>query len=499
MILEALNQWSSLGFGYHIAILVFVLLTILTIYLTINLRHKNRLLNLHLRERDEAMAQLLLLHAVENELKVANESIEQQQVQIQNLRIDHVRQQEANNHLEKALELSHQRDSELTDLRSQLMAKQCQIATLSTRLDEQQHQNEEKIQLLSDAKNTLSEQFKGLAHEIFEAKERRFSEQSSQQIQGILNPFRDQLHDFKKKVDEVYVSDVRDRSSLKQELSHLRQLNIEMNREAVNLTRALKGDNKTQGNWGELVLQRVLEQSGLRAGIEYDAQGAFRDADNRLLKPDVIVHLPENKDVIIDSKVSLVAYERYCNEEDANLRQHALQQHVLAVKQHITTLSEKDYSSLVGINSLDFVLLFMPIESAFMVAFQADDSLFNHAFERRIVVVAPTTLLATLRTIENIWRYERQNNNAQVIAERAGAIYDKLRGFVDDMEKLGLQLATVESTYAAAMTKLTQGRGNLISQANRFVELGVKVRKPLSKTILEKSELAATLDGELDL
>ncbi|MBW2186571.1 MAG: DNA recombination protein RmuC [Deltaproteobacteria bacterium] len=445
------------------------------------------------------MAQLLLLHAVENELKVANESIEQQQVQIQNLRIDHVRQQEANNHLEKALELSHQRDSELTDLRSQLMAKQCQIATLSTRLDEQQHQNEEKIQLLSDAKNTLSEQFKGLAHEIFEAKERRFSEQSSQQIQGILNPFRDQLHDFKKKVDEVYVSDVRDRSSLKQELSHLRQLNIEMNREAVNLTRALKGDNKTQGNWGELVLQRVLEQSGLRAGIEYDAQGAFRDADNRLLKPDVIVHLPENKDVIIDSKVSLVAYERYCNEEDANLRQHALQQHVLAVKQHITTLSEKDYSSLVGINSLDFVLLFMPIESAFMVAFQADDSLFNHAFERRIVVVAPTTLLATLRTIENIWRYERQNNNAQVIAERAGAIYDKLRGFVDDMEKLGLQLATVESTYAAAMTKLTQGRGNLISQANRFVELGVKVRKPLSKTILEKSELAATLDGELDL
>lgn len=498
MILETLNQWYSLGFVSHIAIPLCIFLIFFIIYLKIKLCQKDRLLSLYLHERDDALAQLPLLHDVENELKATNGSLEHYQEQLQNLRIEQVRQQEAKSHLEKALELSHQRDQELSDLRSQLTAKQCHIATLTTRLEEQQQQNEEKIQLLNDARNTLSEQFKTLAHEIFEAKERRFSEQSGQQIQSILNPFRDQLHDFKNKVDEVYVNDIRDRSSLKQELSNLRQLNIEMNREAVNLTRALKGDNKTQGNWGELVLQRVLERSGLRAGTEYDAQGAFRDGDNRLLKPDVLIHLPENKDVIIDSKVSLVAYERYCNEEDEILRQQALQQHVLAIKQHITTLSEKDYSSLTGVNSLDFVLLFMPIESAFMVAFQAEDSLFNHAFERRIVVVAPTTLLATLRTIENIWRYERQNNNAQVIAERAGAIYDKLRGFVDDMEKLGQQLATLDNTYAAAMTKLTQGRGNLISQANRFVDLGVKVRKPLSKTIMEQSELETTRDGGMD-
>lgn len=498
MIFEQVSHWFSFVFGDYVAIMAFVFLVGLIIYFKINLHRKDRLIQIHLRERDEALSQLLLLHDVENELNASNESLGYHLEQIQSLRIDHVRQHEAKVHLEKKLELSQQRDLELTDLRSQLMAKQCQIATLKVRLEEQQHQNEEKIQLLIDARTTLAEQFKALAHEIFEAKERRFSEQNNQQIKSVLNPFRDQLHDFKKKVDEVYVNDVRERSSLKQELSSLRQLNIEMNREAVNLTRALKGDNKTQGNWGELVLKRVLEQSGLRAGTEYDAQGAFRDADNRLLKPDVIVHLPENKDVIIDSKVSLVAYERYCNEEDSSLRQQALQQHVLAIKQHITTLSEKDYSSLIGVNSLDFVLLFMPIESAFMVAFQADDSLFNHAFERRIVVVAPTTLLATLRTIENIWRYERQNNNAQIIAERAGAIYDKLRGFVDDMEKLGLQLATLDNTYAAAMTKLTQGRGNLISQANRFVELGVKVRKPLSKTIMEQSELEATFDTDME-
>lgn len=498
MFVEAIDSLSSLSFGYQVSITIVILLLIFSYYLKIKLSDKDHLILQHLRERDEVLAQLPHYRDVEKELLQSNESINMLQSQIQTLHIDLVRQQEAKNHLELELNRAEKSNLELTELRSQLMSKQSQVATLSTRLEEQKQQSDDKIQILNDAKSSLSEHFKGLAHEIFDEKGRRFSERNSQELQHILNPFRNQLDDFKQKVDDVYVNDVRDRSSLKQEINSLRQLNIEMNREAVNLTRALKGDNKTQGNWGELVLQRVLEQSGLRAGVEYDAQGAFRDGDNRLLKPDVIVHLPEGKDVIIDSKVSLVAYERYCNEDDSTLQQQALQQHVLAVRQHITTLSEKDYSSIVGVKSLDFVLLFMPIEPAFMVAFQADDSLFNHAFDRRIVVVTPTTLLATLRTIENIWRYERQNNNAQVIAERAGAIYDKLRGFVDDMEKLGVQLSTIDSTYAAAMTKLTQGRGNLISQANRFVELGVKVRKPLSNSIIEKSELEAAFEGEDD-
>lgn len=470
MSLTDIKLFQTLCFAHQVTIVICFVLSFVAIFLLIFLRRKNNF-TLHLQKKFTDLS-----------------------VQYQELQIDQVRLQESNTHLGNMLSQAQQRENELPVLRCQLVEKQEHIASLTTRLDEQTRQSDEKIQLLHEAKESLSQQFKSLAHEIFDAKEQRFTEHNSQQLQHVLKPFRDQLDQFKKKVDDVYVNDVRERSSLKQELDNLRQLNIEMNREAVNLTRALKGDHKTQGNWGELVLQRVLEQSGLRAGIEYDAQGAFRDANNRLLKPDVLVHLPEKKDIIIDSKVSLIAYERYCNESDLERQKIALKEHVQAVRQHITTLSDKDYSSLVGVHSLDFVLLFMPIESAFMVAFQADDNLFNHAFERRIVVVTPTTLLATLRTIENIWRYERQNTNAQIIAERAGAIYDKLRGFVDDMEKLGIQLTTVETTYSAAMTKLTQGRGNLISQANRFVELGVKVRKPLSKTIIEQSELEATFD-----
>ena len=432
------------------------------------------------------------LPIVEADLETAHTTIADLQNKLQQNLVDIAREQGKSEHLDQLQNLVQQRELELDTIRLELSDKQSKIAELSVRLDEQQTQAEQKLQLLDNASTAMTQQFKILAQEIFAEKERTFNAKSGEHLNQVLNPFREQLQDFKKKVDDIYVNDVRERVSLKQELENLRQSNVQMNREAVNLTRALKGDKKTQGNWGELVLERVLEHSGLRSGVEYETQGGFRDADSRLLKPDVIIHLPEEKDVIVDSKVSLVAYERYCNEEDSDIQAQALREHVAAVRQHITTLSDKDYSSLNGVRSLDFVLMFMPIESAFMVAFQADDDLFNHAFARRIVVVTPTTLLATLRTIENIWRYERQNQNAQAIAERAGAVYDKLRGFVEDMEKIGVQLATLDNTYAAAMTKLTHGRGNLISQANRFVDLGVKVKKPLSKAILERSELENT-------
>jgi DNA recombination protein RmuC len=260
-----------------------------------------------------------------------------------------------------------------------------------------------------------------------------------------------------------------------------------MNQEALNLTRALKGDKKTQGNWGEMILEKVLEQSGLRKGIEYETQGAFRDEDNKLFKPDVIVRLPEDKDVVIDSKVSLLAYEEYCSAEDEQDRINALKAHTKAVRNHILGLSDKDYSGLKGLRSLDFVLLFMPIEAAFMAAFQADEKLFTEAFEHKIVVVTPTTLLATLKTIENIWRYERQNENAKMIADKAGTLYDKIRGFVEDLEKLGTQLSTVNKTYDGVMNKLTTGNGNLIRQASNFVDLGVKVKKTLPKSLAEQA------------
>ncbi|HYE33935.1 DNA recombination protein RmuC [Methylocaldum sp.] len=380
-------------------------------------------------------------------------------------------------------------ESELTEKNQRLETLQTECAELKTRLESEEKSMEEKLALLRNAEVQLFAQFENLAQKILEEKTQKFTEQNKSQLDGVLNPFRDQLGDFRKKVDEMHIHDAKDRASLRQEIENLRQQTQQINQEAVNLTRALKGDKKLQGAWGELILERVLEQSGLRKGVEYETQGGYRDGDNRLFKPDVIVHLPEGKDVVIDSKVSLVAYDRCCALDDGSERELAVREHVQAVRNHIRTLAQKDYSSLNGLRSLDFILLFMPIESAFMLAFQHDDKLFSDAFASNIVVVTPTTLLATLRTIENIWRYERRNENAKAIADKAGSIYDKLRGFVEDLEKLGIQLGSAHKTYDDAMNKLTRGRGNLIRQAESFVELGAKVNKRFPKSILDKIDL----------
>jgi len=364
-----------------------------------------------------------------------------------------------------------------------------QTAEMTTRLELERQQSAEKQALLLEAKEQLTQQFKVVAGEIFDERGRQFKEVNREELSQLLTPLRQQLDGFRQKVDDVHVTDVRERATLRQELEQLRGLNQQMSEDARQLTRALKGDRKVQGNWGELVLERLLEQSGLRCGVEYEVQGSFRDADNRLLRPDVIIHLPEGKDIIVDSKVSLSSYERSCREDDPEQRQQCLKQHVQAVRQHVLGLSEKHYANLKGVRSLDFVVMFMPIEAALVVALQQDGELFNEAFDRHVVMVSPTTLLATLRTIENIWRFERQNQNAQAIADKAGAIYDKLRGFVEEMEKLGTQLDTVGHTYTAAMNKLSQGRGNLISQASRFVDLGVKVKKTLPATVMERAEI----------
>ena len=381
-----------------------------------------------------------------------------------------------------------ERNQQCECLQEQLTRANILTAQLQARLEEQQKHGAEKLKLLQDAETQLKLQFENLANQIFEAKSKQFKEQNNSSLNEIVSPLKEQLGDFKKRIEHVYEHETRDRVTLREEISQLRQDTQKMNQEALNLTRALKGDNKTQGNWGEMILEKVLEESGLRKGIEYDPQGAFRDDDNSLFKPDVIIRLPGDKDVVVDSKVSLVAYERYCSTEDDGERIKALKEHTLAVRQHIKGLSEKDYSSLKGLRSLDFVLLFMPIEAAFMAAFQADEKVFADAFEHKIIVVTPTTLLATLRTIENIWRYERRNENARIIAEKAGSLYDKIRGFVEDLDKLGNQLSTVNKTYTGVMGKLTQGQGNLIRQANSFVELGVKVKKAIPKNISEQAQ-----------
>lgn len=385
--------------------------------------------------------------------------------------------------------------TKIDELGEQLSEARALLREQHVVLQEERRSATEKLALLEHNRDALKQEFENLANRIFEQKSERFTQQTRTSLDTLLNPFRDQLQDFRKRVEDVYTTETRDRQALRSEVKSLQDLNRQITEEAANLTRALKGDKKIQGNWGELILERVLEKSGLRKGIEYDTQGSYRDAENQLLRPDVVVHLPDSRDLVIDSKVSLVAYQKWITEEESGAQEEALKSHVEAVRSHIRTLSEKDYSQLDGLHSPDFVFLFMPIEPAFVAAFQQDENLFSEAFERKIVVVTPTTLLATLRTVENIWRYERQSQNARLIAERAGAVYDKLRVFVEAMERLGGQLHTAQVTYDSAMNTLTRGRGNLISQANRFVELGVRVKRELPKAIKDQAEV----DSERDL
>ena len=378
-------------------------------------------------------------------------------------------------------------EAEFKQLQLRYQESNTKNVELQARMAEQLKSAEEKLSLLKDAEIRLINQFEQLAGKIFDERNRQFTEHNKTSLDHIVKPLREQLGEFKQRIETVYDNENKDRISLREEIVSLRRDTAQMNQEALNLTRALKGDKKTQGNWGEMILETVLEKSGLRKGIEYETQGAFRDESNKLFKPDVIVRLPEDKDIIIDSKVSLVAYERYCSTDDDEERVAALKQHTEAVRTHIKSLSDKDYSGLKGLRSLDFVLLFMPIEAAFIAAFQADERLFSDAFEHKIIVVTPTTLLATLRTIENIWRYERQNENARAIADKAGIVYDKIRGFVEELDKLGKQLGTAHTTYDGVMNKLTRGHGNLIRQASSFVDLGVKVKKALPKSIAEQA------------
>jgi len=395
-------------------------------------------------------------------------------------------------HSRRIEELIEERTSQrvkVDELATELSEARAVLREQQVMLKEERRSAAEKLALLEHNRDALKQEFENLANRIFEQKSERFTEQTRTSLDSLLNPFRDQLQDFRKRVEDVYTTETRDRQALRSEIKSLQDLNRQITEEAANLTRALKGDKKIQGNWGELILERVLEKSGLRKGVEYETQGSYRDSENQLLRPDVVVNLPDSRNLVIDSKVSLLAYQKWVTEEDDGAREQALKDHVDAVRNHIRTLSEKDYSQLGGLHSPDFVFLFMPIEPAFVAAFQQDETLFSEAFERKIIVVTPTTLLATLRTVENIWRYERQSQNARLIAERASAVYDKLRVFVEAMERLGGQLHTAQVTYDSAMNTLTRGRGNLISQANRFVELGVRVKKELPKAVTDQAEV----------
>lgn len=370
------------------------------------------------------------------------------------------------------------------------------ISHLETTLSEQQRQAEEKLLLLQDAKAQLNIEFKNIANEIFDAKQKRFSEQSQTQLDGILKPLGERIQAFEKKVEDSYANEAKERFSLIKEVKNLQDLNARISRDAINLTNALKGESKTQGTWGEVILERVLEKSGLVKGREYEIQVTAKSEDGRRMQPDVVVHLPESKDLIIDSKVSLTAYERFCTADDPVQRATELASHIQSLRQHIKQLSSKDYQNLSSIRTLDFVLLFVPVEAAFSVAVQEDGELFSSAFDKNIVLVAPSTLLATLRTIQNIWRYEQQNKNAQEIAERAGALYDKFVNFVADLEDIGGRLGAVQTAYDKAHNKLTSGRGSLVSRAETMRELGAKVTKTLPQNLVDTPARERRSDSE---
>ena len=357
-------------------------------------------------------------------------------------------------------------------------------AGLEARLDESQKSFQEKEALFRESSDALKQEFELLANRIFEHQGQAHQEKLS----SVLSPFKEQIVDFRKRVEEVYHTESKDRASLLTEVKNLQQASEKINQETGNLTRALKGDSKLQGNWGELVLERVLEESGLRSGHEYFLQESRRSEAGDLKRPDVLIRLPDDKDVVIDAKVSLTAYEQALSAEADAQREVFLKQHLTSLRSHVRRLSDQEYAHLTDIRSLDFVLLFVPIESAFTMAMEADQRLFTDAFEKRIVIVSPTTLMMTLRIIHNVWRYEKQNRNAQEIARRAGGLYDKLRGLVDDMEKLGQQLVTVEKTYKTALGKVTSGKGNLVHQVEQFRELGAHIKKPLPRSVVEAAD-----------
>ena len=375
----------------------------------------------------------------------------------------------------------------LTLLQNQLAIKKqelsTEIAKLTTTLELERSQTNEKLEFREDTEKKLSNQFKILAGEILEEKSRKFTDQNKINLDRLLEPLKTKISEFQGKVQEVYIQEGKDRSALSEQVKQLMALNNQLSDDAHNLTRALKGQSKAQGNWGELILERVLEASGLRKGHEYNVQVSHVRKDGTRVQPDVVIHLPEYRHLIIDAKVSLTAYEIYANAGNDPERNAAIKKHMESVRSHIKELSEKNYHQLYGLQSFDFVLMFIPIEPAFMLAISNDNNLWLESWKKNILLVSPSTLLFVVRTVAHLWKQEQQNRNAQEIASRGAELYNKLAGFVDDLNMLGKRLQQAQIAYDDAYSKFSKGKGNVIRQAEMLKELGVKPTKPLSQNL----------------
>ena len=388
------------------------------------------------------------------------------------------------NQFEKQLNTSNQ---EKETIRSEKEALAIQLSKKETDFENLWERNKDQKQEVEQLQEKFTKEFENLANKILEEKTTKFTEQNKENLKNILSPLQDKIQLFEKKVEDTHKESIDYHAALRQQILGLREMNEQMSKETLNLTKALKGDSKMQGNWGELVLERVLEKSGLEKDREYFVQQSFVTEDGNRVFPDVIINLPDGKKMIVDSKVTLTAYERYINEEDDNLKTQFLKEHVISINRHVEQLGNKNYHDLYQMESPDFVLLFIPIESAFALALNEDTSLYNKAFEKNIVIVTPSTLLATLRTIDSMWTNQKQQENALEIARQAGALYDKFEGFVTDLVKIGKKMDEAKVEYQGAMNKLVDGKGNLITSVEKLKKMGAKAKKSLPENIINRA------------
>ena len=380
-----------------------------------------------------------------------------------------------------------QAQQEKENIRSEKEALAIQLSKSETDFDNLLERNREQKQEVEQLQEKFTKEFENLANKILEEKTSKFTEQNKENLKNILSPLQDKIQLFEKKVEDTHKESIDYHAALRQQIIGLRDMNEQMSKETLNLTKALKGDSKMQGNWGELVLERVLEKSGLEKDREYFVQQSFVTEEGNRVFPDVVINLPDGKKMIVDSKVTLTAYERYINEDDDSLKAQHLKEHVISINRHVEQLGNKNYQDLYQMESPDFVLLFIPIESAFAVALNEDTSLYNKAFEKNIVIVTPSTLLATLRTIDSMWTNQKQQENALEIARQAGALYDKFEGFVADLVKIGKKMDEAKVEYQGAMNKLVDGKGNLITSVEKLKKMGAKAKKALPENIINRA------------
>lgn len=412
--------------------------------------------------------------SLDERLNAANFQLQAQKEQLEN---------ERNTFDKKFSQLQLEKEyirTEKDSLAIQLSKKEVDFENLWERHKEQKSE-------MSELQEKFTKEFENLANKILEEKSAKFTEQNNENMKSILLPLQDKIQGFEQKVEQTHKESIDYHAALRQQILGLSEMNAQMSKETLNLTKALKGDSKMQGNWGELVLERVLEKSGLEKGREYEVQQSFTNAEGSRVFPDVVINLPDGKKMIVDSKVSLTAYEKWINEESELLKIDFLKEHVLSIKRHVEQLGSKNYHDLYQIESPDFVLLFIPIEPAFAVALNEDATLYNKAFDRNIVIVTPTTLLATLRTIDSMWANQKQQENAFEIARQAGALYDKFEGFVTDLLRIGNKIKDTKTEYESAMSKLVDGRGNLISSVEKLKKMGAKAKKSLPENIIARA------------